>query len=167
MNAVHFFSKEEKAQIKAAVKEAETNTSGEIRVHVDNHCREDVMDRAAWWFGRLEMHKTEKRNGVLFYLAVKDRKFAILGDAGINAVTPEDFWENIKAKMVEHFSEGSFALTGKFTSEIVLLFGGPSWIWRNSTGRFADGRLYTVTGYYFGTMIGVRECYKPVSNIFI
>ena len=109
MNAVHFFSKEEKAQIKAAVKEAETNTSGEIRVHVDNHCREDVMDRAAWWFGRLDMHKTAKRNGVLFYLAVKDRKFAILGDAGINAVTPEDFWENIKAKMVEQFSEGSFA----------------------------------------------------------
>jgi len=109
MNAVNFFSKEEKEQIKAAVKEAETNTSGEIRVHIDNHCREDVMDRAAWWFGRLDMHKTEKRNGVLFYLAVKDRKFAIIGDTGINAVTPEDFWEDIRAKMLEHFGEGSFA----------------------------------------------------------
>jgi uncharacterized membrane protein len=108
MNAAKFFSKEEKERIMEAIREAELNTSGEIRVHVDNRCREDVMDRAAWWFGRLGMQKTEKRNGVLFYLSVKDRKFAILGDAGINSVTPEDFWESIKAKMSEHFSEGDF-----------------------------------------------------------
>ena len=109
MNAINFFSKEEKEVIKSAVKQAETNTSGEIRVHLDNHCRGDVMDRAAWWFARLEMHKTEQRNGVLFYLAVKDHKFAILGDAGINAVTPDDFWDVIKEKMIASFSEGNFA----------------------------------------------------------
>ena len=109
MNAINFFTKEEKTLIKSAVKEAELNTSGEIRVHVDNHCREEVMDRAAWWFGKLEMQKTEQRNGVLFYLAVKDHKFAILGDAGINAVTPEDFWDHIKEKMLASFNEGNFA----------------------------------------------------------
>ena len=109
MNAVNFFSREEKELIKSAVKEAELNTSGEIRVHLDNHCREDVMDRAAWWFGRLDMHKTQQRNGVLFYLAVKDRKFAILGDAGINAVTPEDFWDSIKEHMAEQFAQGKFS----------------------------------------------------------
>ena len=109
MNAINFFSKEEKELIKSAVKEAELNTSGEIRVHIDNHCREDVMDRAAWWFGKLEMQKTEQRNGVLFYLAVKDQKFAILGDAGINAVTSDDFWDRIKEKMLTNFSEGTFA----------------------------------------------------------
>ena len=109
MTAVNFFSKEEKEVIKSAVKEAELNTSGEIRVHIDNHCKEDVMDRAAWWFGKLEMQKTEQRNGVLFYLAVKDHKFAILGDAGINAVTPEDFWDTIKEKMLASFKEGAFA----------------------------------------------------------
>lgn len=109
MDAVNFFSKEEKALIKSAVQEAELNTSGEIRVHIENRCREDVLDRAAWWFAKLEMHKTEKRNGVLFYLAVKDRKFAILGDAGINAVTPEDFWDRIKEKMLAHFRESRFA----------------------------------------------------------
>ena len=76
MNAVNFFTKQEKDLIKSAVKEAELNTSGEIRVHLDNRCREDVMDRAAWWFAKLEMHRTEQRNGVLFYLAVRDRKFA-------------------------------------------------------------------------------------------
>lgn len=109
MNAINFFTKEEKELIKSAVKEAELNTSGEIRVHIDNHCREDVMDRAAWWFSRLDMHKTEKRNGVLFYLAVKDQKFAILGDGGINAVTPDDFWDKIKDHMAASFSEGNFA----------------------------------------------------------
>jgi uncharacterized membrane protein len=109
MNAVNFFSREEKELIKSSVKEAETHTSGEIRVHIDHRCREDVLDRAAWWFAKLEMHKTEKRNGVLFYLAVKDQKFAILGDAGINAVTPDDFWDVIKAKMLGHFSSGHFA----------------------------------------------------------
>ena len=67
------------------------------------------MDRAAWWFAKLEMQKTEQRNGVLFYLAVKDHKFAILGDAGINAVTPDNFWDSIKEKMAEHFSEGNFS----------------------------------------------------------
>ncbi len=109
MTAVNFFSKEEKEVIKSAVKEAELNTSGEIRVHIDNHCKEDVMDRASWWFGKLEMQKTEQRNGVLFYLAVKDHKFAILGDAGINAVTPEDFWDQIKEKMLASFKEEAFA----------------------------------------------------------
>jgi uncharacterized membrane protein len=109
MIAAKFFSNTQKENIREAIREAETNTSGEIRVHIDNHCREDVMDRAAWWFGRLEMQKTEKRNGVLFYLAVKDRKFAILGDAGINAVTPDDFWDHIKERMLEDFGEGRFA----------------------------------------------------------
>ncbi len=109
MNAINFFSKEEKELIKSAVKEAELNTSGEIRVHVDNHCKEDVLDRAAWWFGKLKMQVTEQRNGVLFYLAVKDRKFAILGDAGINEVTPVDFWDHIKEKMLASFSQGAFA----------------------------------------------------------
>ena len=109
MNAVNFFNKQEKEEIKAAVKEAELSTSGEIRVHIDNHCKKDVMDRAAWWFAKLDMHKTEQRNGVLFYLAIKDHKFAILGDAGINAVTPDDFWDHIKEKMLGRFSEGAIA----------------------------------------------------------
>jgi uncharacterized membrane protein len=109
MIAANFFSKEEKEKITSAVKKAETSTSGEIRVHIDNLCKEDVMDRAAWWFKKLEMHKTEQRNGVLFYLAVKDKKFAILGDAGINSATPDDFWDSIKEKMLEQFQDGTFA----------------------------------------------------------
>ena len=79
-----FFSIEEKVAIVSAIKVAETNTSGEIRLHVENNCAEDALDRAAYWFAELKMHQTAERNGVLFYLALADKKFAILGDMGIN-----------------------------------------------------------------------------------
>jgi len=108
MQPSHFFTTEEKEGIKKAVGEAELNTSGEIRVHIERRCKEDVLDHAAYIFERLGMHKTEQRNGVLFYLAVDDHKFAILGDAGINAVTPDDFWDSIKAKMLTEFQENKF-----------------------------------------------------------
>ena len=109
MKPSQFFNKEEKDRITAAIREAELNTSGEIRVHIERRCREDVLDHAAYLFEKLGMHKTEKRNGVLFFLAVDDKKFAILGDAGINAVTPEDFWDNIREKMLAEFKEGRFS----------------------------------------------------------
>ena len=108
MHPSQFFSKEEKDRIRSAIGEAEMNTSGEIRVHIERRCREDVLDHAAYIFGKLGMHKTEKRNGVLFYLAVDDHKFAILGDGGINAVTPDDFWDSIKEKMFAEFQEKRF-----------------------------------------------------------
>lgn len=116
--AEKLFSEEQKAKIVEAIKEAELNTSGEIRVHIEKSCPEDVMDRAAFMFEKLKMHKTELRNGVLFYLAVKDRKFAILGDAGINAKVPEGFWDTIKETMVNHFKEGDFA--GGLTRGILM-----------------------------------------------
>lgn len=100
------FTEEEKKQIVDAIKEAERNTSGEIQVHLENHCKEDVMDHAAYIFKTLKMHKTELRNGVLFYMAIKDHKFAILGDAGINNKVPENFWDDIKEHMLSHFKNG-------------------------------------------------------------
>jgi len=107
--AEKLFTKEEKEQIVAAIKAAELETSGEIQVHLESHCKDDVLDRAADVFAMLKMHKTKLRNGVLFYLAVEDHKFAILGDGGINAVVPKDFWDSIKEVMVKHFKEGRFA----------------------------------------------------------
>ena len=109
MSAAKFFNPDQKLQIVDAVKVAELNTSGEIRVHIENKCNEDVMDRAAYIFEQLEMHETEARNGVLFYLAVKDHKFAILGDAGINKKVPDDFWNEIKDGMLSEFKKGEFA----------------------------------------------------------
>ena len=109
MKPSDFFNKDDKALITNAIKNAELNTSGEIRVHIENKCKTDVLDRATYIFEKLAMHKTEKRNGVLFYLAVNNKKFAILGDAGINEVTPENFWENIKETMLSYFKEEEFA----------------------------------------------------------
>lgn len=108
MNVRKYFTEKEKLQIKNAISAAEFNTSGEIRVHIEKHCKEDVLDRAAFWFEKLEMHKTALRNGVLFYLAIEDHRFAILGDAGINQKVPDDFWEKIKEQMAASFKEGKF-----------------------------------------------------------
>ncbi len=110
MKASQFFTQEQKQVITDAIKEAELNTSGEIRVHIESSCKEDVLDRAAFTFEKLDMHKTELRNGVLFYLSINDKKFAILGDAGINAVTPDNFWEEIKETVINHFKKNEFDL---------------------------------------------------------
>lgn len=107
--AKDLFTQEEKEQIVSAIKEAENQTSGEIKVHLENHCKGEALDRAAKVFAILKMHKTKLRNGVLFYMAVKDRKFAILGDIGINKVVPEDFWDDIKAAMQSKFKENKIA----------------------------------------------------------
>ena len=91
-----FLSHQEQADVLAAISDAESQTSGEIRLHLESCCKGDVLDRAAMVFETLAMHKTALRNGVLFYLATEDRKFAILGDGGINAVVAEGFWNEVK-----------------------------------------------------------------------
>jgi uncharacterized membrane protein len=101
------FNDEEQQRIREAVERAEKHTSGEIRVCVEKTCSEDVLDRAAAYFTKLDMHKTKLRNGVLIYLATEDHKFAIIGDAGINKVVPDDFWDNAKLQMLEQFKQGN------------------------------------------------------------
>ena len=108
MKPSQFFNEEQKKNITDAIKEAELNTSGEIRLHIETSCKEDVLDRAAYMFEKLAIHKTELRNGVLFYLSINDNKFAILGDAGINKVTPDNFWEEIKETVINHFKKSEF-----------------------------------------------------------
>ena len=120
MKASKFFSKEQQNQILASVREAEEATSGEIRVHIETSCPEDVLDRAAWIFKKLGMNKTAERNGVLFYLAVSDKKFAIIGDAGINSKVPAGFWDKISELLQGNFKEGKFA---EGLSEGIVLAG--------------------------------------------
>lgn len=107
--AKKIFNEEEKNRIVKAIELAEKNTSGEIRVHIESSCKGDVLDQAAFIFKKLNMNKTELRNGVLFYLAVNNRKFAILGDAGINAKVPENFWNQIQVAVLAEFKMGNFA----------------------------------------------------------
>jgi uncharacterized membrane protein len=108
IKASSFFTKEQQAHILAAIKEAEEATSGEIRVHIETRLSGNVLDRAAWIFKRIGMYKTTDRNGILFYLAVSNRQFSIIGDTGINAKVPEDFWDKVKELLQEHFTEGKF-----------------------------------------------------------
>ena len=108
MSAKKFFTSEQQKSIQQAIADAEFNTSGEVRVHIDDTCKENVLDMAAQTFHRLKMDKTELRNGVLFYLAVTDKKFAILGDKGINIKVEENFWDNIKEEMLSHFKKDQF-----------------------------------------------------------
>lgn len=93
----------------AAIKDAEQKTSGEIRVHIESNCEGDVLDRATEVFAELHMHQTELRNGVLFYVALEDHQFAVLGDAGINAIVPDHFWEDITAEVIKHFKQKKYA----------------------------------------------------------
>ena len=110
MSPKDFIGKENEILITKAIENAEHQTSGEIRVHIESKCPEEVLDRAAWLFKKLKMHKTTDRNGVLIYLSIIDHKFAIIGDAGINKVVPEGFWNDIKERMIIHFKKGEFAL---------------------------------------------------------
>jgi len=102
------FTPKDQDLITSAIQSAENQTSGEIRVHLEKSCTGNVLDRASHVFENLEMHKTKLRNGVLFYLAYEDRKFAILGDAGINSTVTENFWDEIKIKMQTRFRAGHF-----------------------------------------------------------
>jgi len=98
----------DKKAIVSAIKDSEHQTSGEIRVHIEGRCSGDVLDRAVEIFSMLGMHKTAERNGILFYLAYKDRKFAVIGDVGINMKVGDSFWDNIKGDMLEKFKDGKF-----------------------------------------------------------
>jgi len=118
MSVQKYFTDENKLQITNAIRVAELNTSGEIRIHIEKICKGDVLDRAAYIFEKLEMHKTKLRNGVLFYLAIEDRKFAILGDVGINQKVSEDFWEKTKEVVLSHFKDG--ILTEGLTKGILM-----------------------------------------------
>jgi uncharacterized membrane protein len=95
--------------IVSAIQKAEMQTSGEIRVHIDQKCASDPVKRAVQVFEKLGMHKTDLRNGVLIYVSFSDRKLAIIGDQGIDSVVPADFWMSTKEKMIHHFKENRFA----------------------------------------------------------
>jgi uncharacterized membrane protein len=105
-----FFSEEEQKRIVAAIKEAEKNTSGEIKVHITTSSQwEDVVQKASKVFDELNMEKTQQRNGVLIYIAKDDRQFAIWADKGINKVVPEGYWESTIDLMRSYMKVGQHA----------------------------------------------------------
>ena len=103
-----FLSKAEEQEIVQAIVEAEKNTSGEIRVHIEEHTEKSPLERAQEVFFELKMDETQDRNGVLFYICVSDKKFAIIGDKGINEAVESDFWDCTKDTVIANFKEGNF-----------------------------------------------------------
>lgn len=108
MGVANFFNKADKQKIIQAIKDAENQTSGEIRLHLETRCKGDALERAVEMFEKLKMHETQLRNGTLIYLAVKDKKFAIFGDEGINEIVPDNFWQDVKEEMRAHFQKTQF-----------------------------------------------------------
>lgn len=107
-----FLSESDEKKVVDAIKAAETNTSGELRVHIEEHCGKDkdVNTRMQEVFGALNMHQTEARNGILLYIATEDRKVGIWGDEGIHEKVGQQFWEEEIALIIKHFKAGQKAV---------------------------------------------------------
>lgn len=109
MDVTNFFSKDQQEAIKNAIVEAELNTSGEIRVHIESYCKGDTIKRALSLFHSLGMQNTQMHNGVLFYVALKSHKLAIIGDEGIHQHVKQSFWDDQSAKMLALFAQNLYA----------------------------------------------------------
>ena len=105
-----FLSAQDETRVVEAIRIAESNTSGEIRVHLENSAKDmNAFDRAAQVFDFLHMNNTKHSNGVLIYVAVADKTLVIMGDKGINNVVPSNFWESTKDIIISHFKNNQIA----------------------------------------------------------
>ena len=106
----HFFSPEEEARIINAIRTAEQQTSGEVRLYIESKCRfVDPLDRAAEIFLQLKMHETANRNGVLIYIAIHDHQLAVFADEGIYNKAGQQFWNNAVRTMLSEFKKEHYA----------------------------------------------------------
>lgn len=106
MEVEQFLTDQQEQEVINAIRQAEKNTSGEIRVHFEKSLDQDALKRAQEVFFQLEMDKTQFKNGVLFYVAVDDHQFAIIGDEGIDKLVPNDFWESVRDEVINEFVKG-------------------------------------------------------------
>jgi len=105
-----FFTAEEQERIVDAIRKSEKMTSGEVRVFIESRCSYvDAIDRAAELFFRLGMERTDDRNGVLVYIAMKDRQLAVFGDENIHKKVGNEYWNNEVQKMIQQFNKDNYA----------------------------------------------------------
>jgi uncharacterized membrane protein len=109
MTVEDVLSAEQQARVVDAIRLAELNTSGEVKVHLERFCKGDALDRAKEKFAKLNLHNTALRNAVIVYVAVEDRKAAIFGDEGIHAKVDADYWKTELDMMLAHFKKGEYA----------------------------------------------------------
>ena len=115
------FNEEDNRIIVKAIRHAEQRTSGEVRVFVESRCSwVDAIDRAAEIFFTLQMEKTEQRNAVLVYIALKDRQLAVFGDEGIHKKVGTEYWHKVVAEMLSTFNKEDYA---KGIAECVIQIG--------------------------------------------
>ncbi len=100
-----FLGHDDLEAVRLAVASAEAGTSAEIRIHLDHRCPDDPIARAVAVFERLGMHRTAERHGVLLYVAVADRKLAVIGDQGIHERVGEEYWQRVVAAVLAHFRD--------------------------------------------------------------
>jgi uncharacterized membrane protein len=109
-----FFTEDEQRRLHDAITGAEQRTSGEIRLHLERDVPRrkavngDPYLRAREVFAKLGMHQTAERNGVLFYLATRSRRFAVLGDEELHQVVGEEFWTEIRDQLAQDFGQDRF-----------------------------------------------------------
>jgi uncharacterized membrane protein len=122
-----FFKKKEllsasqEEEIVNAIRAAEKNTSGEVRVYVESRCRfVDPVDRAMEVFFGLKMEKTDDHNGVLIYVALKDRQLAVYGDEAIHKRVGKEFWQQEVQQMLLYFNRQDYV---KGICEVVTTIG--------------------------------------------
>jgi uncharacterized membrane protein len=108
MPSRQFLSEQEEQQIVEAINTAEQKTSGEIRIHLEHHCKGDALDRADQVFHNLGMDETKLQNGVLIYVATEDHKAAVYAGKGIHREVEEGFWDDVLQILISHFKQEEF-----------------------------------------------------------
>ena len=107
-SAKYFFNEAEQEAIVTAIRKVELYTSGEIRVHVDDRCDQEAFDRAVKLFQHLKMDTKPFRNGVLIYVAVKDRKFSVVGDEAMHEKVGNQYWKAITQQLHNDFQQANY-----------------------------------------------------------
>ena len=91
-------------RIVEAIKASELLTSGEIRIYIESkNPLVNTLDRASELFFKMQMQNTRQRNGVLLYLAIKDKEVALFGDEGIHQKVGTEFWNLQVSQMIGLF----------------------------------------------------------------
>jgi uncharacterized membrane protein len=109
LHPIYFLSNKEKKIIVATIRAAEMKTSGEIRVHLQSVAKPDILAHGKEVFEKLGMAKTDQRNGVLIFVATRDKRFSVLADSGIHREIEQEFWNELAKKMEDHFRQNRFA----------------------------------------------------------
>lgn len=114
-------NEEDTRMVVKAIRHAEQRTSGEVRVFVESHCSwMDAIDRAGEIFFSLKMQKTDQRNAVLVYIAIKDQQLAVFGDEGIHNKVGSAYWNQVVTEMLNSFNKKDY---GKGLAECVIQVG--------------------------------------------